>query len=282
MSAGVFYGIGGAFPTSGGEGALYNASGRLSSAGYAVRALTYGTVGGVMQELQGGQFGHGFASAGVSAVFSPAIDDIGNPVVGTVASAVVGGTASSLAGGKFANGAVTGDFAYAFGRAMAGSSTEVRKSRASASLSSPDDPYVDLSPVIKADAALDVVRETCPAEFACDVPQGFTIKDLGGNSASTNVITGEVTFNVQNFDFTKDYNAASVLDSAYHESMHRGSGFFGRVIDGNAENTLGYITDRHQRIYDRSGQLTRENIQKYYDRLQSYRDIGKQMIPSGR
>lgn len=68
-----------------------------------------------MEELQGGQFGHGFANAGLSAVLSPAIDQIGNPVVGTVVSAIVGGTGSSLSGGKFANGAITASFSYAFG-----------------------------------------------------------------------------------------------------------------------------------------------------------------------
>ena len=107
----------GALPIKGGEGALYS-GGRLTAAGYAVRTLTYGAVGGVMSELQGGRFGHGFASAGVSAALSPAIDRIGNDVAGTLASAVVGGTASQLAGGKFANGAVTGAFGYAFGATM--------------------------------------------------------------------------------------------------------------------------------------------------------------------
>ena len=39
---------------------------------------------------------------------------------GTVASAVIGGTVSELPGGKFANGAVTSAFAWAFSRAAGG------------------------------------------------------------------------------------------------------------------------------------------------------------------
>jgi len=67
VSAGVFYGIGGALPVRGDEGTFYNASGGLTTAGYAVRTLAYGAAGGVMETLQGGRFGHGFVSAGVSA-----------------------------------------------------------------------------------------------------------------------------------------------------------------------------------------------------------------------
>ena|GEM_PF-4945251 len=120
VSAGVFYGIGGALPVRGDEGTFYNASGGLTTAGYAVRTLAYGAAGGVMETLQGGRFGHGFVSAGVSAALGPTIGQIGNDAAGTLASAVAGGTASQLAGGKFANGAVTAAFSYAFGRMAAG------------------------------------------------------------------------------------------------------------------------------------------------------------------
>jgi hypothetical protein len=77
--------------------------------------------GGVMGSLQGGDFGHAFLSAGLSAAFMPHVADIGNSVARTVTGAIVGGTISKLTGGKFANGAVTG----AIQAAMMGDATEV-------------------------------------------------------------------------------------------------------------------------------------------------------------
>jgi hypothetical protein len=188
----------------------------------------------------------------------------------------VGGTGNVLGGGKFVNGAATTVFALAFeevaGKMIQDNSVYARESKITSSLSSPDDPFSDLSPLIKASAALDVVKETCPASYACDVPSGFTIKNMGEDrAASTNIYTGELIFNSTLFDFSEPYTASSLLDSAYHETMHRGSSFFTRWVDGNSEGFFGYITENHQMIYDRSSQLTRDNIQFYYDKLKDYR-----------
>ena len=67
--------------------------------------------GGVASVIQGGKFGHGFVSAGVTAAASPYVSSKGD-VFGTVASAIIGGTVSEMTGGKFANGARSGAFAY--------------------------------------------------------------------------------------------------------------------------------------------------------------------------
>lgn len=81
-----------------------------------------------MADLQGGKFGHGFISAGVSALAGGAFGK--TPVGRVIGSAVVGGTVSKLTGGKFANGAITAAFAAALradwkgGNAIAGSPTE--------------------------------------------------------------------------------------------------------------------------------------------------------------
>ncbi len=75
-------------------------------------------VGGVMSELQGGKFGHGFVSAGFSAAFKPMVNKIGNGAAShtahrVIVAGLIGGTASRLSGGKFANGAVTGAMSQA-------------------------------------------------------------------------------------------------------------------------------------------------------------------------
>lgn len=73
--------------------------------------------------MQGGKFGHGFFSAGVTkglgGGFLPGGSDLsGSEVVyGTVVSAMIGGTASVVAGGKFANGARTASMQYLMNQA---------------------------------------------------------------------------------------------------------------------------------------------------------------------
>ena len=85
--------------------------------GGAVRAVGYGTVGGVTSVLRGGRFGHGFVSAGLSGALAGPVGGrvgraFGSAAVGeVVAGAAIGGTASELTGGKFANGAAYAAFA---------------------------------------------------------------------------------------------------------------------------------------------------------------------------
>nr|WP_243748865.1 T6SS effector amidase Tae4 family protein [Pseudomaricurvus alcaniphilus] len=82
-----------------------------------IRPLAHGLVGGIMSELQGGKFGHGFVSAGLTKAINV------NGIVGidadlaavrVVTAAVIGGTISEATGGKFANGAVTAAFGQLF------------------------------------------------------------------------------------------------------------------------------------------------------------------------
>ena len=84
------------------------------------RIIAHGVAGGTMSALQGGKFGHGFASAGVAQAFAPEIGRIGGGAKSAapariLATVIVGGTSTVLSGGKFANGAVTSALAYAFG-----------------------------------------------------------------------------------------------------------------------------------------------------------------------
>jgi len=73
--------------------------------------------------LQGGKFGHGFFSAGVTkgmgGALLPGGDNLTTAQVaqGTVISAIIGGTASVISGGKFSNGAKTAAMQYLYNQA---------------------------------------------------------------------------------------------------------------------------------------------------------------------
>lgn len=104
------------------SGALYNFGGNALTAGQIAAQVTmHATVGGVMSVLQGGKFGHGFVSAGVTKGFTNvqlAADDIGEGF-GAVVAGLIGGTVSEATGGKFANGFQTSVFQYLFNAASA-------------------------------------------------------------------------------------------------------------------------------------------------------------------
>ena len=100
-----------------------NFIGGLNAEGFVFKVMSHGTIGGVTSVLQGGNFGHGFASG----FFSAGATSFNNPrFIGGYkfswarvgVAAAIGGTASKLSGGKFANGAITG----AYGEALNGSS----------------------------------------------------------------------------------------------------------------------------------------------------------------
>ncbi len=108
----AFFGVGSAF-TQANAGWAYTGK-QLNSIGMVTKTVSHGAVGGVMSDLQGGKFGHGFVSAGATQAISPQIDRIGSMPGRVVAAAALGGTVSAVTGGKFANGAVTGAFSQAF------------------------------------------------------------------------------------------------------------------------------------------------------------------------
>ncbi len=69
-----------------------------------------GTSGGIFNVVQGGEFGHGFITAGIGmlgAQGASAIGLAGSDVGKFISAAVIGGTISELTGGKFANGAAS-------------------------------------------------------------------------------------------------------------------------------------------------------------------------------
>jgi len=115
FSGAVFFGVGQAFGGSAelGEG-IFGTT--FKNAGELARAsLAHGIAGGTISTMQGGKFGHGFLSAGVSKAATPAaVGFSDNELVQGVLVTVVGGTTSEISGGKFANGATTAAMAFAF------------------------------------------------------------------------------------------------------------------------------------------------------------------------
>ena len=120
VSAAAFSGIGSTLTKS--FGGTFAAG--LNAQGFALKVLFHGTVGGITSVLQGGRFGHGFASAGVAALGSAFnnsqyIGRAGFSPLRVAIGAAIGGTASRITGGKFANGAITGAFSQAFNNEQA-------------------------------------------------------------------------------------------------------------------------------------------------------------------
>ena len=95
----------------------YVGGGNWGEAGFGVAdGLAIATAGGVTSMLDGGNFGNGFAAAGLSAWAGYKVGGmkLGESGLGRVlAGAVIGGTISELTGGKFANGAMAGAFSAA-------------------------------------------------------------------------------------------------------------------------------------------------------------------------
>ena len=114
FSGAVFFGIGQHFAGSLGEG--QGVFGSTFKSGELVRAsVAHGLAGGTISEMQGGKFGHGFLSAGISKAATPMAVGVSDQVyIQGAAVAIVGGTTSEISGGKFANGATTAAIAFAF------------------------------------------------------------------------------------------------------------------------------------------------------------------------
>ncbi|MGI2028346.1 RHS repeat-associated core domain-containing protein [Endozoicomonas acroporae] len=113
-SAWAFQSIGQQFSQTGSNATFWMRQGGVAHIG------THAITGGVISELQGGKFGHGFISAGftkfaTSNITWAANDDKWAGVAKrTSVASLIGGTTSALTGGKFANGARTAAMAHLF------------------------------------------------------------------------------------------------------------------------------------------------------------------------
>lgn len=109
FKAALTYGIGSAFDTHG----LENLD-EITPEQYFGHVLAHGIVSGAFRDMNGGKFGHGFASAATTAIASGALSDIDNDSAQFALATISGGTVERLTGGKFANGAISSAFVWAF------------------------------------------------------------------------------------------------------------------------------------------------------------------------
>ena len=115
VSGAIAGAVGGAIATGSLKGALRGAtSGAVFGAigGYGIESTggqvaAHAVAGGILSDLQGGNFGHGFWTAGIMKGIGKFTRGIQNGYTATIVQAMAGGTLSKVTGGKFANGAVT-------------------------------------------------------------------------------------------------------------------------------------------------------------------------------
>ena len=123
VSGAAFAGVGNAFSAGGkfsGSTWVSQATGKVTSAGRALKTGFHAVAGGARSVLSGGKFKAGFLSAGFAQFASPAIGQINSGTGQLVAAGVVGGVGSELAGGKFEDGFVTGVFSRGFNDCLHG------------------------------------------------------------------------------------------------------------------------------------------------------------------
>lgn len=75
---------------------------KLSAIGRTAKIVAHGVTGGVLSDVQGGKFAHGFASAGFSEAAGPLTESMPTQMGRGVVHALIGGTASKLSGGSSA------------------------------------------------------------------------------------------------------------------------------------------------------------------------------------
>lgn len=92
--------------------AVFYGIGQANFSNQGLQVFAHGMAGGIMAELQGGKFAHGFMSAGFTKAATVSGIVGGGMIEGSIKAALVGGTISAMTGGKFANGALTGAFSY--------------------------------------------------------------------------------------------------------------------------------------------------------------------------
>lgn len=194
-------GLYGAFTAALTFGASYVSAGWGTMGRIAAQALT----GGIIETLQGGNFGNGFLSAGLTAAFMPGIAKVRNNVLRTIAGALIGGSISEVTGGKFANGAISG----AIQGAMADGGKSDQPQEPSAL---PDESVCAQNICIATDGAGPAGKSGNPAFNSLAKELGFTVFDgrafdNGPQSAMQNYVAGRLAANPDAKVYLMGYSA---------------------------------------------------------------------------
>ncbi|WP_395793224.1 RHS repeat domain-containing protein [Aquimonas sp.] len=131
FSAAIFFGIGSYFDQANSASSWARTGDKLNTIGRVSKIVAHGAAGGIMSDLQGGKFAHGFASAGFSEAAGPLTEGIQSDFLRGATHALIGGSASSLSGGKFSNGAVTAAMGFAFNHVVHGAQRQAAQKRLS-------------------------------------------------------------------------------------------------------------------------------------------------------
>ena len=193
---------------------------------------SHAVAGGIMSDLQGGKFGHGFFSAGLTkgvnvngmiGSFGAAYD-----AARIAVSAVIGGTISKITGGKFANGAVTAGFAQ-----MLNGNSQIK----GAANNPIGERFPGAAKVKMADGKYYWVdKQTYDRNFGSD----YLAQQTGTNMSDYNETTKQEVINAATGVATVTGFGGLALGSARLGYAAIGSGFFAWSLEPSAEG-LGWL-----------------------------------------
>ncbi|MGS2724772.1 RHS repeat-associated core domain-containing protein [Porticoccus sp. GXU_MW_L64] len=286
--AGGFAGFAGGLITGGIKGALRGAlNGAISGAAFGAlggsslggelsveAVLAYGAVGGITSVLQGGKFGHGFLSAGISAIAGGA-KWVKSQVVEARAliKAVIGGTISEITGGKFVNGAVSAAFSELFSSEYSVKSQEAKRAaRAAACAYDGGDcsGFRVLNP--KADLGIDAVVDDPASGFQAKIledDQGTIISFRGtdeGKDWGTNIPQGVGRE-------TKQYELAIKLATDVKSVVDGNLLLTGHSLGGGLASAASIVTNTRAITFNAAG-LHAKTVARYGANI----SVGTQLI----
>ena len=115
------------------DGVLTFGIGQAYKGSFTALLIAHSLKGGMLEAFNGGEFGHGMLTAGLSKVTGLGVDALERgPVTSIILNAIAGGTVSKVTGGKFANGAVSAALQFAFNQALSGKGRSNQEKRLAA------------------------------------------------------------------------------------------------------------------------------------------------------
>jgi len=194
-------------------------------------SVSHGIAGGTIAEMQGGKFGHGFLSAGVSKVATPGVVSTSlNVYQQGFVLAIIGGTTSEITGGKFANGATTAAMSFSFGQMAQRSATGNEQT----DLLSMSDAEIDA--LIESRGGLTFDAETAIAFQPPRIPQWIADPIVGFGDGVWNAITLPARLFTENPASLADVRGAIGINGSinYDSLSYRSSYVGGNVVGGSA------------------------------------------------